>query len=64
MNAEILTLKELSGYLKSSKSTIYRLAQQGEIPCSKVGRNWRFKKERIDKWLFQQERHNKNKQEG
>ena len=30
-------------------SSIYRMAQAGKIPAYKVGRQWRFKKEVIDK---------------
>jgi len=27
------------------------MAQTGKIPAYKVGRQWRFKKEEIDKWM-------------
>jgi excisionase family DNA binding protein len=48
---EILTLDELSKYLKIPKSTIYKLCQEGKIPGQKVGRHWRFHKETIDDWI-------------
>lgn len=48
---EIMTAQELSAYLKITTTTIYKLAQQGEIPSFKVGSEWRFKKELIDRWL-------------
>jgi len=48
---EILTLNELAKYLRIPRSTAYKLAQQGKIPCQKVGRHWRFRKESVDKWL-------------
>jgi len=51
----VLTLDELSAYLKVSKSTLYKLAQDGKVPGQKVGRHWRFRKTAIDKWL--DERH-------
>ena len=47
----ILTIDELSEYLKISKSTLYKLAQAGKVPGQKIGRHWRFHKERIDQWL-------------
>jgi excisionase family DNA binding protein len=50
-NDEIMTAQELSTYLKITTTTIYKLAQQGEIPSFKVASEWRFKKELIDKWL-------------
>ena len=51
LNEEILTLDELSEYLKIARSTIYKLCQEGKIPGQKVGRRWRFRKEVIDRWL-------------
>ncbi len=48
---EIMTAQELSAYLKITTTTIYKLAQQGEIPSFKVGSEWRFKKELVDRWL-------------
>lgn len=51
---EILTIGELSEYLKIPKSTVYKLAQESKIPCQKVGRHWRFRRSTIDKWLDSQ----------
>ena len=48
---DVLTIDELSIYLKIPKSTLYKLVREGKIPCQKVGRHWRFRKEAIDKWL-------------
>jgi excisionase family DNA binding protein len=48
---DILTLEELSSYLKIPKSTVYKLVREGKIPAQKVGRHWRFRKEAIDRWL-------------
>lgn len=48
---EILTIEELSEYLKIPRSTLYKLCQEGRIPSQKVGRHWRFRKDTIDKWL-------------
>ena len=50
---DILTIDELSDYLRISRSTLYKLAQEGRVPCQKVGRHWRFRKETIDRWLGQ-----------
>lgn len=46
-----LTVKEVAQYLKFSPDLIYKLAQQGKIPASKVGTAWRFKREKIDQWM-------------
>ena len=48
---QVLTIEEASRYLRIPLSTLYKLAQDGKIPCQKVGRHWRFRKERIDNWL-------------
>lgn len=47
----VLTIDELSAYLKVAKSTLYKLAQGGRVPGQKVGRHWRFRKATIDRWL-------------
>ena len=47
----VLTIEELSVYLKIPKSTLYKLVREGKVPSQKVGRHWRFRKETIDRWL-------------
>ena len=48
---EIMTIAEAGEYLRISISSLYKLAQGGRIPCQKVGRHWRFRREAIDRWL-------------
>lgn len=52
---EVLTFDEAKKYLRTTTSTLYRLVQNGVVPASKVGGQWRFKKERLDNWLADQE---------
>lgn len=47
MNNDIMTIKEVSEYLKLTEKTAYRLAAQGKIPGFKVGGSWRFRREEI-----------------
>ena len=47
----ILTVDEAAEYLRIPKSSLYKLAQDGKVPCQKVGKHWRFRKEAIDTWL-------------
>lgn len=47
----VMTIEEASKYLQIPLSSLYKLAQDGKIPCQKVGRHWRFRKETIDHWL-------------
>jgi len=49
-----LTIDELAEYLKIGRTKLYRLAQQGMIPASKVGNQWRFDREEIDCWMKSQ----------
>jgi len=48
---DVMTIGELSIYLRISKSTLYKLVREQKIPSKKVGRHWRFRKAAIDKWL-------------
>lgn len=48
---QVMTLDELALYLKIPKSTLYKLVQQGRIPGQKLGKQWRFGRAAIDRWL-------------
>jgi excisionase family DNA binding protein len=49
-----MTVKEVAKYLKLSEMMIYKLAQTGEMPASKIGSAWRFSEQEIDEWLLRQ----------
>ncbi|MGB6896945.1 MAG: helix-turn-helix domain-containing protein, partial [Dehalococcoidia bacterium] len=38
----VMTVEEVAAYLRIPRSSVYKLAQEGRIPCQKVGRHWRF----------------------
>lgn len=61
MSADILTLDELSGYLKLPKSTLYKMSERCNIPSFKAGRQIRFRKTAIDKWISEQEKNRNRK---
>lgn len=50
---DILTVTEVAALLRVPKSTIYKLAQDRELPAQKVGRHWRFSREAIVRWVQQ-----------
>jgi len=56
----VMTIDELADYLKISKSTLYHLVRRGEVPGTKIGRHWRFKREAIERWLETSERKDAN----
>ncbi|MBF6568723.1 MAG: helix-turn-helix domain-containing protein [Candidatus Binataceae bacterium] len=53
--SKVMTVKELSGYLKVHPSTIYRQLRRGRLPAFKVGSDWRFNIESIDRWRLGQD---------
>jgi excisionase family DNA binding protein len=55
MDDKFFTINEVSQYLKIPKSTIYKLSQKGEIPSIKIGKQIRFRKSSLDKWLTEKE---------
>ena len=50
-NPPVMTIAEVAEYLRIPRGTVYKLAQRGKIPCPKVGRHWRFRREAVEKWL-------------
>jgi excisionase family DNA binding protein len=46
----ILTVREVSDYLRVHPSTIYRMLKKNQIPAFKVGSDWRFSVEAINRW--------------
>ena len=47
----ILTIEEVSRYLRVSERSVYDWAQKGEIPAGKIGTVWRFRKNEIEQWV-------------
>ena len=53
--ANVLTLEEVASYLRVRPSTIYRLVKKKLLPAFKVGSDWRFNLESIDRWRAEAE---------
>ena len=51
---EILTLEEVALYLRLKPQTIYKWAQEKRIPAVKLGKEWRFRRSILDRWLNEQ----------
>jgi len=49
-----MTIAELAAYLRCNKSTIYRLIKTEKLPAFRIGSDWRFKRELIEKWMEEQ----------
>jgi len=48
--AEAYTAEEVAQYLKLHPYTVRRLAREKKIPAFRVGGQWRFRRDDIDKW--------------
>lgn len=48
---DVMTAREVSDFLKMPVSTVYELAQRGEIPARRLGRTWRFLRPRLEELL-------------
>jgi excisionase family DNA binding protein len=48
--SKVLTVQEVSTYLRVHPSTIYRMLKKNQLPAFRVGSDWRFTVEAIDKW--------------
>jgi excisionase family DNA binding protein len=46
----ILTVRNVAEYLHVHPSTIYRLVKNKQLPAFRVGSDWRFNRQEIDRW--------------
>jgi excisionase family DNA binding protein len=51
----VMTVQDVSAYLRVHPSTVYRLLKRNELPAFRVGSDWRFNVEAIDRWRSQME---------
>ncbi|HTR63036.1 MAG TPA: helix-turn-helix domain-containing protein [Candidatus Binataceae bacterium] len=50
LKGSVLTVQEVSSYLRVHPSTIYRMLKRNQLPAFRVGSDWRFTVEAIDQW--------------
>ncbi len=55
VKTRVLTVQEVSKYLRVHPSTIYRMLKRNQLPAFRVGSDWRFTVEAIDKWRAEAE---------
>jgi excisionase family DNA binding protein len=51
MPSRIMTTAEAARYLRIDRSTLYKLAGKGQIPAFKIGSDYRFDRDAIEKWM-------------
>jgi excisionase family DNA binding protein len=50
-----MTVRELADYLRVHPTTIYCQLKCGQLPAFRVGSDWRFNVETIDRWRLGQD---------
>lgn len=48
---DLMNADEVSTWLRIPKSTLYKLCGEGEIPCAKIGKHWRFDRVMVKSWF-------------
>jgi excisionase family DNA binding protein len=56
LDSDIFDIREAAAFLGAHEQTVRRLARRNAIPCFKVGRNWRFRKEALECWTGEHHR--------
>ena len=51
MDKEIVDVEGAATLLGVSTTTIYNLARKGDIPATRVGREWRFARTNLIQWV-------------
>jgi len=52
----VLTVRELAGYLRIHQGMVYRLLRQQKLPAFRVGSDWRFNREEIERWMIHEQK--------
>ncbi|MFH1228441.1 MAG: helix-turn-helix domain-containing protein [Planctomycetota bacterium] len=51
VNQSLMTLKGICDYLKVTRYTVYRLIKDGQLPAIRVGGQWRFRPDEVQRYL-------------
>lgn len=51
---EILTPSEVCEMLRIHRGTLYKLVRAGKIPTFRIGSEWRFRRDLLERWMFEQ----------
>jgi excisionase family DNA binding protein len=60
VSRKVLTIPEVSAYLRVSRQTIYRMLRRGDIPAFRIGGDWRFNIEDLGHWIEKESRTRKS----
>lgn len=51
MTADLLSTREVQAILHVDRTTIYRMVDGGQLPAIRVGKQWRFSRADLERWL-------------
>ena len=49
--ADLLTTRQVQDLLQVDRTTIYRMVEAGQLPALRVGKQWRFPRAEVERWL-------------
>ncbi len=52
---DLLEAEEVASYLSMNPVTVYRWCREGRLPCLKLGRHWRIRRQALEEFLQQSE---------
>jgi excisionase family DNA binding protein len=55
-NKELLSAEDVAELLGVKETTVWRWCREGSLPCLKVGKHWRLRREALENFLKQRER--------
>jgi excisionase family DNA binding protein len=53
---ELLSAEDVAGLMGIKETTVWRWCREGRLPCLKVGKHWRIRREAFEDFLKQRER--------
>jgi excisionase family DNA binding protein len=53
---ELLAATDVAGMIGVKETTVYRWCKEGKLPCLKIGKHWRIRREALEDFLKQSER--------
>jgi excisionase family DNA binding protein len=53
---ELLGATDVAGMIGVKETTVYRWCKEGKLPCLKVGKHWRIRREALENFLRESER--------
>src|SRR3712207_9438584 len=53
---ELLAAADVAGLIGVKETTVYKWCKEGKLPCLKIGKHWRIRREALEDFLKRSER--------